>query len=121
MTEERIPTAAYLEWPDDCIQDIPHVHKGPDGRCSVSIVQPGLWRLTRKDATIYSVQILSCGAWGGLSAYNSHRRMVWHQPSAFTGSFNLIGYCAGGIIFDTGYGKTIATNVTVNWREALNA
>jgi hypothetical protein len=113
----RLPATAYLEVPDSYIKDLPAVSRHPSGRCSVSITQTGLWRLTTKTATLYSIQILSCGAWGGLTAYNGQRRAVWHQPSAFTGSFAMGAECEGGIIFDTGFGKEVATNITVNWKE----
>src|SRR6516225_4545518 len=113
----NVPATRYLEVPDEAIKDITAVAKHHSGRCSASITTTGLWRLTRNQAVMYSVQILSCGAWGGLTAYNGKRRMIWHQPSAFTGSFNMMADCEDGLIFDTGYGKDVATNITINWKE----
>jgi hypothetical protein len=81
------------------------------------LVPPGYWRLTNKDAVVYSIMILNCGAWGFLGIYDGTRRLIWAQPSAFTGSFVIEGFCKDGIIVDNGYGQHMGTNITVNWRE----
>lgn len=76
---------------------------------------PGRYRLARRDCELYSVQILNAGDWGKAWAFDGEGRPVFHQPSTFTGSFWLGGFCRGGLVVEL-----IALNIIVfqiNWRE----
>jgi hypothetical protein len=88
------------------------------GSFSVSLTECGIWHISDIDSMLYSMIILNCGSWGGLSIYDGTRRLLWRQPSAFTGSFVLEGYCKGGILIDNGYKQMLPINTTVNWRNA---
>lgn len=101
--------------PDHCIEDIEHSFFAD--MHSWSSNKPGLFRLTRKDSVFYCITIMHPGDGGGLHIYDGFRRLVWPMPSAFTGSFVVNGYCQGGIIVDNGYGRSMGSNISINWRE----
>jgi hypothetical protein len=84
---------------------------------SYSLPSQGIWHLSKNDSVLYSMIILDCGSWGGLSIYDGTRRLLWKQPSAFTGSFVLEGYCKSGLLIDNGHGQIMPIRTTVNWRE----
>lgn len=74
----------------------------------------GLFRLARRDCEVYSVQIVSSGTWGRARVLNGLGRVLWFQPSTFTGSFWLSAGSEAGLIVEN-YGEGL--NLTVNWRE----
>lgn len=84
---------------------------------SIRLSQAGLWRLSRRSCELYSVQIVSAGAWGRFACFDGVGREVFMQPSTFTGSFWLSGGCVDGLLVDID-AKDCATNLTINWREA---
>jgi hypothetical protein len=83
---------------------------------SAALHLPGWYRLARRDAELYSIQVTSAGAWGHIRAYNGCGRMIFHLPSTVTGSFWLSAGCEGGIVvwLDS---ATTAPTVNVNFRE----
>lgn len=76
----------------------------------------GRWRIARKNAELYSVQITSAGAWAQLIVANGRGRTLFHMPSTFTGSFWLGAGADDGIVV-TLVSQTMAPIVTVNFRE----
>ncbi len=82
---------------------------------SVVVSKPGKYRLARRDCELYSVQIVSAGAWGRAKVMNGKGRPLWEQPSTFTGSFWLSAGAEDGIIVHL-Y-STESPNLTINWRE----
>lgn len=83
---------------------------------AVQLWDVGRFRVSRRDAELYSVQITSAGAWGRIWVYDGTGRKVFHMPSTFPGSFWLSGGCKDGIIvyLDS---LDMAPTVTVNFRE----
>ena len=82
------------------------------------LTAPGRFRLARRDAELYSVQITSAGAAGRIVVETGDGREVFRQPSTFTGSFWLSGYCEGGIVVILhAPDEYTAPHVTINWRE----
>jgi hypothetical protein len=79
--------------------------------------QIGKFRISRRDAELYSVQITFAGAWGRIRVYTGLGRQVFRQQSTFPGSFWLSGGCEDGIIVHL-ESKTTAPSVSVNFREA---
>ena len=84
---------------------------------SVQLFAAGKYRLARRHAELYSVQIAAAGAWGRAAVYNGRGRPLWLQPSAFTGSFVIMGGAEGGIVVDLSGSGEIAPMLTINWRE----
>jgi len=84
---------------------------------SLKIGRPGIWRLARRDCELYSVQILSAGAFGAVRVLNGQDRVLFHQPSTFTGSFWLGAGAEGGLVVEL-YSIDMAPNLTINWRVA---
>ena len=78
---------------------------------------PGAFRLTHNNAVFFAINVLQTGDGGGIEVYDGLRRLIWVMPTAFTGSFTPEGYCENGIIVDNGYGRTMGSNIAVNWRE----
>jgi hypothetical protein len=105
----------YLEVPESLIKSAWATNTGRAFTCGLQ--RSGYWRLATKDSVIYSIMILNCGSWGFLGIYDGTRRLIWAQPSTFTGSFVLEGFCKDGIIVDNGFGRRLGTNITVNWKE----
>ena len=84
---------------------------------SIKISEPGKWRISRRDAELYSVQIVSSGAWGRARVLTGGGRALWFQPSTFTGSFTLLaGNDGDGLIVELA-SIDAAANLTVNFRE----
>lgn len=81
---------------------------------TICVEGPGLFRLSRRDCELYSVQIVSAGAWGRARVTNGKGRKLWEQPSTFTGSFWLSAGAEAGLLVEL-YGD--GTNLTLNWRE----
>ena len=85
---------------------------------SAQIFQPGLWRISRRDSELYSVQIVGSGAWARCKVVDAAGRTLWMQPSTFTGSFWLGAAAIGGIIVQIWSSHEFeAANLTLNWRE----
>ena len=85
---------------------------------SVQVMRAGRVRIARRDAEVYSVQIISAGSWARARVLNGEGRALWEQPSTFTGSFWLGAHAAGGIVVEIASGLEYETaNFTINWRE----
>ena len=76
----------------------------------------GLFRLARRSCELYSVEIVSAGAWARVRVMNGLKRVLWYQPSCFTGSFWLSACADEGLIVEIG-SQDRAPNLTINWRE----
>ena len=83
---------------------------------AIQLDQVGKFRISRRDAELYSIQIVSAGAWANLRVYNGRGRMLFFMPSTFTGSFWLSAGAEDGIIVAQG-SQTLAPTITVNFRE----
>lgn len=83
---------------------------------SIRLGQSGLWRLSRRTCELYSVMIVSSGAWGRFACRTGEGRVVFMQPSTFTGSFWLSGCCEAGLLVEID-SRDAATNLTIGWRE----
>lgn len=51
------------------------------------LTAPGKFRLSRRPCELYSIEIMNPGAWPRYIVRESNGKMVWYEPSAFTGSF----------------------------------
>ena len=83
---------------------------------AVQLWDIGKFRISRRDAELYSVQITSAGAWGHIRVFNGLGRLLFFMPSTFPGSFWLSAGAEGGIIVYL-ESQTTAPTVTVNFRE----
>ena len=83
---------------------------------ALKVDRVGRFRLARRTCELYSVQILSGGAWGRIRLTDGHDRELWEQPSTFTGSFWLSAGALGGLIVEVA-SIDRGANLTVNWRE----
>lgn len=81
---------------------------------SMKVSGSGLFRICRRDCELYSVQIVSSGSWGRARVMQADMRVLWFQPSTFTGSFWLSAGAIGGLLVELD-GSEI--NLTLNWRE----
>ena len=75
----------------------------------------GVFRLARRDCSFYSIMVTMSGTCGQLAVRTGARRLIWMQPSSFTGSFVMDGACEEGLIVEAymeGW-----PSVTINWRE----
>lgn len=84
---------------------------------SATILQSGLFRLSRKTCSLYSVEIKSCGAWGRILILDGDENEVFFQPSTFTGSFVLDACCWNGLYVWNMSGPGSDSPINVNWRE----
>lgn len=84
---------------------------------AVSIGKTGTYRIARRDAELYSVQICSAGAWGSAKIFDAEGNDMWFQPSAFTGSFVINGHAVGGLLARIYSNDSFAPNLTINFRE----
>lgn len=84
---------------------------------SLKVDRVGRWRLARRSCELYSVQIVSSGAWGRIRVADGHDRELWEQPSTFTGSFWLSAGALDGLIVEVS-SLDRGANLTINWREA---
>jgi hypothetical protein len=75
----------------------------------------GLFRLARRGCELYSVQIASAGAWARMRVLNAKGRVLWFQPSSFTGSFWLGAHAEDGLLVETAGNS--APQLIVNYRE----
>lgn len=82
----------------------------------VTLIKPGRFRLARRDAELYSVQVVGSGSWGRVRIENGAGRELFEQPSSFTGSFVLSAGADGGIVVELA-GQRGAPCLAVNWRE----
>jgi len=83
---------------------------------SHKITAAGRFRLARRHAELYSVQIVAAGAWGRVQLEDALGRLLFLQPSMFTGSFWLGGGAIGALIAVVN-ARDAAPNLTINWRE----
>lgn len=83
---------------------------------SLKVDRVGKWRLARRDCELYSVQIVSSGAWGRFRVSDGHERELLEQPSTFTGSFWLSAGALAGLIVEVS-SLDRGANLTINWRE----
>jgi hypothetical protein len=81
------------------------------------IDRPGLWRLARRSCELYSVMIVSAGAWGRFVFMDGLLRPLFMQPSTFSGSFWLGAGAIDGLLVHVD-SRDASTNLTCNWREA---
>lgn len=79
--------------------------------------ESGIFRISRRDCELYSVEIKTCGAWGRLLILDGNSDWVFYQPSAFTGSFVLGACCFGGMYLWAVSGPGADSLLTINWRE----
>lgn len=84
---------------------------------SHSVDRIGIFRLARRACELFSVQIVSAGAWGRARVMDGDGRVLWSQPSTFTGSFWLGAGAYKGLLVEVA-SRDRAPNLTVNWREA---
>jgi hypothetical protein len=77
----------------------------------------GMFRIARRHASLYSVEIKAAGSWGRILIYDGDGKLVFYQPSTFTGSFVLEGGCRNGIIVHINSGAGSDGLFMVNWRE----
>jgi hypothetical protein len=84
----------------------------------VSLHKSGLYRLARRSSELYSVLIVGQGAWAKARIMTGTGRPVWEMPSAFSGSFLLLGYCEEGIIAHLhAFEQGDSLNFSVQFRE----
>lgn len=83
---------------------------------SATIERLGLTRVCRRDCELYSVQILSSGAWIRARVLTGAGRPLWFQPSCFTGSFVLMAGAEDGLVLEMG-GRDRGATILLNWRE----
>lgn len=87
---------------------------------SHTIERLGITRVCRRPCELYSVQILSAGAFCRARVLTGSGRPLWFQPSTFTGSFVLmagVGEDEPGLMLEMG-GYDRGATITLNWREA---
>lgn len=83
---------------------------------SATIDALGLVRVARRSCELYSVQILSAGAWVRARVLTGSGRPLWFQPSTFTGSFVLMAGAEDGLVLEMG-GIDRGATIMLNWRE----
>ena len=84
---------------------------------SLKVDRVGRWRLSRRDCELYSVQIVSSGAWGRIRVSDGQERPLFEQPSCFTGSFWLSAGALDGLIVEVA-SLDAGANLTINFRES---
>lgn len=62
------------------------------------ITAPGVFRISKRDCELYSVQITGSGAWGRFKIVQGDGRALFEMPSTFTGSFVVGAGALGGLI-----------------------
>ncbi len=82
---------------------------------SYSLTASGVFRLARRDCAVRSIMIAASGSFGQITLWTGARRKIWSQPSSFTGSFVLDGFCEDGLIVEVRMASV--PSITVNWRE----
>jgi hypothetical protein len=83
---------------------------------SAVVDQLGITRFARRSCELYSVQILSAGAWIRARILTGTGRPLWFQPSTFTGSFVLMAGAEDGLLLEMG-GRDRGATIMLNWRE----
>jgi hypothetical protein len=84
---------------------------------SATVDTLGVTRFARRSCELYSVQILSAGAWVRARVLTGAGRPLWFQPSCFTGSFVLMAGAEDGLMLEMG-GRDRGATIVLNWREA---
>ena len=83
---------------------------------SMKVDRVGRYRVARRSCELYSVEILSGGAWGRWRVTDGHDRELIMQPSTVTGSFWLSAGALDGLIVEVA-SLDRGANLNVNWRE----
>ncbi len=83
---------------------------------SYQLFDAGVFRLSRRDCSFYSVMIAAAGSFGRIVIKDGEGRPLFAQPSTFTGSFVLDAFAKGGLIVEAH--MSTAPFLTINWREA---
>jgi hypothetical protein len=81
---------------------------------TLRLTEIGEFRISRRAAELYSVIIESSGAWGRVKVTDLDGRMLFYQPSTFTGSFYLMAGSNGLIVNIQAATPPI---ITITWRE----
>lgn len=82
------------------------------------VSRPGLFRLSRRDCELYSVQIVGGGTFTRIKMMTGTMRVIWEQISTFTGSFWLSASSENGLFCEIhALDEASSPNLTVNWRE----
>jgi len=101
-----------------------HERKVPTTRGSLSrsctLGAIGIFRISRRDASLYSVQIFSGGGWARIKVMTGLGRQIFEQVSCFSGSFWLGLGCEEGIIVEL-YSDDRVPTIALNWREVDQA
>jgi len=84
---------------------------------SATVDDLGITRFARRSCELYSVQVLSAGAWIRARVLTGTGRLLWFQPSAFTGSFVLMAGAEDGLMLEMG-GLNRGATIMLNWRES---
>ena len=79
------------------------------------LFSPGVYRLARRDVAFYSIMIAAAGSFGSIVVRTGTRRMLWAQPSSFTGSFVLDCFSEEGLIVEAH--MEAQPFLTISWRE----
>lgn len=106
----------YLQANDSQIRtDLPINHSGH--KFSTHIIEPGIYRLSSaKNVVLYAVEILNNRA--AISIFDGTKRLLFAQPSTFTGSFVWQGYAEDGLIVRSAAGTPLGANITITWTES---
>jgi hypothetical protein len=103
------------------VQDIPR--SGSQGTVlrTCQLHTPGVWRVARRDALFYGIEVVHPGAYGRVRVLTGRGEPVFDQPSAFTGSFVLRGGVEDGLLCELASGINRPPLVTISWAEADRA
>lgn len=85
------------------------------GRCSWHANKAGVFRLSDKESSLYSVEVWKNA--GHFTIANGTGRPLFKQHSVFTGSFVWQGHAEGGLVCRIGAGLGICPNITITWLE----
>jgi len=88
------------------------------GRKQWHATEEGLFRLSTAKHVNWQVAEIWKNA-GHLTVFDGNGRAVFKQPSVFTGSFKLDGYCENGLLVRLGAGHHVCPNVTITWQELV--
>jgi hypothetical protein len=82
---------------------------------TLMLCKTGNFRVSRRPVELHSVIIEGTGAWGRIEICDGDGRLLWYQPSTFTGSFYVMGGSEYGLIVSVH--ATTPAVVTINYRE----
>lgn len=75
----------------------------------------GVFRVSRRGCVFKSIMIAASGSFGSVVVKTGTGRIIWCQPSTFTGSFVVGGYAEEGLILEA-WMESVPF-VTISWRE----